>query len=196
NEFKDGDKNVTFQHDVYIQPFKLSLNEDGFGPSDHSSFYGKQIPVLFFFTGTHEDYHKPSDTAEKINYDGLLKITNYVGEIVKSIDGNVTKPTYAVAKSSGMMGGRTGFSVSLGTVPSYSDSSDGMTIDAVRDNSPAAKTGLKAGDKVVKLAGKDVRNVQDYTFVLGEMKAGEEYEIVVVRGAERLTLKIVPAARK
>src|SRR5687768_18117793 len=62
-------------------PFQLSLNEDGFGPSDHSSFYGKQIPVLFFFTGTHADYHKPSDTAEKINYDGLLKITNYVGEI-------------------------------------------------------------------------------------------------------------------
>ena len=176
--------------------FQLSLNEDGFGPSDHSSFYGKQIPVLFFFTGTHEDYHKPSDTADKINYDGLLKITNYVGEIVKSIDANPLKPTYAVAKSSGMGGGRSGFNVSLGTVPSYSDSSDGMTIDAVRDDSPAAKTGLKAGDKIIKLAGKGVRNVQDYTFVLGEMKAGEEYEIVVVRGAERLTLKIVPAARK
>ena len=167
-----------------ISPFQLSLNEDGFGPSDHSSFYGKQIPVLFFFTGTHEDYHKPSDTADKINYEGLLKITNYVGEIVKSIDANPLKPTYAVAKSSGMGGGRSGFSISLGTVPSYSDSSDGMTIDAVRDDSPAAKTGLKAGDKIIKLAGKGVRNVQDYTFVLGEMKAGEEYEIVVVCGAE------------
>jgi hypothetical protein len=91
-----------------ITPFNLQLNEDGFGPSDHSSFYGKQIPVLFFFTGTHADYHKPSDTAEKINYNGLLKITNYVGEIVKAIDNNPKKPTYAVAKSSGMTGGRTG----------------------------------------------------------------------------------------
>jgi Zn-dependent M28 family amino/carboxypeptidase len=179
-----------------ITPFNLQLNEDGFGPSDHSSFYGKQIPVLFFFTGTHADYHKPSDTAEKINYNGLLKITNYVGEIVKAIDNNPKKPTYAVAKSSGMTGGRTGFNVSLGTVPSYGDSIDGMLIDAVRDDSPAAKAGLKAGDKIIKLAGRDVRNVQDYTFVLGELKAGEEYEVVVTRGAEKLTLKIVPAARK
>ncbi|HEX8638730.1 MAG TPA: M20/M25/M40 family metallo-hydrolase, partial [Pyrinomonadaceae bacterium] len=175
------------------QIFNLQLNEDGFGPSDHSSFYGKQIPVLFFFTGTHSDYHKPSDTAEKINYDGLLKITNYVGEIVKAIDANPARPTYAVAKSSGMAGGRSGFSVSLGTVPNYSDSTDGMLLDAVRDDSPAAKAGLKAGDKIVRLAGHEVRNVQDYTFVLGEMRAGEEYEVVVVRGAEKLTLKIVPA---
>ncbi|HEX8289628.1 MAG TPA: M20/M25/M40 family metallo-hydrolase [Pyrinomonadaceae bacterium] len=177
-------------------PFNLQLNEDGFGPSDHSSFYAQKIPVLFFFTGTHADYHKPSDTAEKINYNGLLKITNFVGEIVKSIDQNPAKPTYAVAKSSGMTGGRTGFNVSLGTVPSYAESTDGMLIDAVRDDSPAAKAGLKAGDKIIKLAGRDVRNVQDYTFVLGEMKAGEEYEVVIMRGIDKLVMKIVPAARK
>jgi len=177
--------------------FNLQLNEDGFGPSDHSSFYGKQIPVLFFFTGTHMDYHKPTDTAEKINYQGLLKITNYVSEIVKAIAGNPAKPTYAVAKSSGTMGGRMGFNVSLGTVPNYADNNnDGLLLDGVRDDSPAAKAGLKAGDKVVKLAGRDVRNATDYTFGLGEMKAGVEYEIEIARGAERLTLKIVPAARK
>jgi len=181
---------------VNTRNFNLQLNEDGFGPSDHSSFYGKQIPVLFFFTGTHEDYHKPTDTAEKINYQGLLKITNYVGEIVKSIDTNQAKPTYAVAKSSGIMGGRGGFTISLGTVPSYAESTDGMTIDAVRDASPAQKAGLKAGDKIVKLAGREIRNVGDYTFVLGEMKADVEYQVEVVRGAERLTFKIVPAARK
>ncbi len=173
--------------------FNLQLNEDGFGPSDHSSFYSKQIPVLFFFTGTHNDYHKPSDTFEKINYEGLTKITNYVGEIVRSVDQNPTKPTYTVAKSSGVMGGRTGFNVSLGTVPNYADSTDGLLLDGVRDGSPAAKAGLKPGDKVVKLAGKDVRNAMDYTYVLGSMKAGEEYEVVIKRGTETLTLKIVPA---
>ena len=178
-------------------PFALQINEDGFGPSDHSSFYGKQIPVLFFFTGTHADYHKPSDTAEKINYDGLLKITNYVAEIVRSIDQNPKRPTYAVAKSSGMTGGRTGFNVSLGTVPSYAEGkNDGLLLDGVRDDSPAAKSGIKAGDKIVKMAGREIRNISDYVFVLGEMKAGEEYEIVVTRGTETLTLKIVPAARK
>jgi C-terminal processing protease CtpA/Prc len=179
------------------QLFNLQLNEDGFGPSDHSSFYGKQIPVLFFFTGTHLDYHKPTDTAEKINYEGLLKITNFVGEIIKALSENLYKPTYAVAKSSSAMGGRMGFNVSLGTIPNYADNNnDGLLLDGVRDGSPAARAGLKAGDKVVRLAGRDVRNATDYTFVLGEMKASIEYEVEIVRGAERLKLKIVPAARK
>ena len=177
--------------------FVLQLNEDGFGPSDHSSFYGKQIPVLFFFTGTHNDYHKPTDTSDKINYDGLLKVTNFVGEIVKAIDQNPQKPTYTVAKSSGMGGGRSGFNISLGTVPNYADGDNsGLILDGVRDDSPAAKAGVKAGDKVTKLAGHDIKNINDYTFVLGEMKAGEEYEITVVRGNQTLTLKIIPAARK
>jgi S1-C subfamily serine protease len=85
------------------------------------------------------------------------------------------------------------FSVSLGTIPSYADSTDGLVLDGVRDNSPAAKAGVKAGDKITKLAGKDVRNAMDYTYVLSTMKAGEEYEVVLIRGTETLTLKIVPA---
>ncbi len=176
-----------------LYDFALQLSEDGFGPSDHASFYTKKIPVLFFFTGTHLDYHKPSDTADKINFDGLLKVTDFVEEIAKQIDQNAIRPTYEVAKSSGTMGGRRGFNISLGTIPSYGDSTDGLVLDGVRDNSPAAKAGLKAGDKIIKLAGHDVRNVQDYTFVLGEMKAGEEYEVDVIRGTDKLTLKIIPA---
>ncbi|MEP6903810.1 MAG: PDZ domain-containing protein, partial [Actinomycetota bacterium] len=73
---------------------------------------------------------------------------------------------------------------------------DGLMLDGVRDDSPAAKAGVKAGDKIVKLAGREIRNISDYVFVLGEMKAGEEYEIVVMRGTEKVTLKIIPAARK
>jgi len=173
--------------------FKLQLNEDGFGPSDHSSFYGKKIPVLFFFTGTHLDYHKPSDTADKINYDGEAKVISYITAIVKAIDQNPVKPTYTVAKSTATSGGgRAGITITLGTIPSYTDSTDGMVIDGVRDDSPAAKTGLKANDKIVKLAGQDINNIQDYTKVLGTMKAGEDYEIVIIRGAEHLTLKITP----
>jgi hypothetical protein len=172
--------------------FNLQLNEDGFGPSDHSSFYSKKVPVLFFFTGTHQDYHKPSDTFEKINYTGLSQIAYMVYGITDYLSQIPTRPTYTVAKSSGTMG-RTGFNVSLGTVPNYAETSDGMLLDGVRDNSPAAKAGLKPGDKIVKLAGHDVRNAMDYTFVLGTMKAGEEYEVVLKRGDETLTLKIIPA---
>ena len=178
-------------------PFSLQLNEDGFGPSDHSSFYGKQIPVLFFFTGAHADYHKPSDTPEKINYDGLKQIVSFVAEIVKSIDASDKRPTYVVVKSAGAMQGRTTFNVSLGTIPGYGEATnDGLLLDGVRPESPAEKAGLKAGDKIVKLAGKEIRNIRDYTAILGELEAGKEYEIEIVRGSEKLTLKITPAARK
>ncbi len=175
--------------------FNLALNEDGFGPSDHSSFYTKKIPVLFFFTGTHLDYHKPTDTADKINYKGQAKIVGYIADIAHAVDHNPARPTYTVAKSVSPTGGRMSFNITLGTIPGYSDSSDGMVIDGVRDDSPASRAGLKGNDKIVMLAGKEVKNVQDYTKLLGEMKADVEYEIVVVRGTDRLTLKITPVKR-
>lgn len=191
--------NGTGQKTIYpveAKRFQLQLNEDGLGPSDHQSFYLKKIPVLFFFTGSHNDYHKPTDTADKINYEGEVSVVNYVAAIAKGIDQNAVRPTYTVAKSSGTPGGRSGFNISLGTIPNYADSSDGLLLDGVRDNSPAANAGVKAGDKVVKLAGKDVNNVQDYTNILGTMKADVEYEIVVLRATERLTLKITPIKRQ
>ena len=175
--------------------FDLSLSEDGFGPSDHSSFYAKQVPVLFFWTGSHEDYHKPSDTADKINYDDEARIISLVSRVVHDIDSNDKRPVYTVAKSEST-GRSMGFRVYLGTIPNYADSSDGLLLDGVRDDSPAAKAGIKAGDKIVKLAGRDVRNVYDYTAALGEMKAGQEYEVELMRGGERLKLTITPAVRK
>jgi len=179
----------------YPQPFALTLNEDGYGPSDHSSFYAKQIPVLFFWTGTHDDYHKPSDTADKINYQDEARVVAFVARIINEIDKHDKRPTYTVARSESQ--GRTmGFKVYLGTIPNYADSNDGLKLDGVRDDSPAAKAGLKAGDRVVKMAGREVKNVYDYTYALGEMKAGLEYEVEVLRGTQRLTLKITPQARK
>ncbi|MEO8041618.1 MAG: PDZ domain-containing protein, partial [Acidobacteriota bacterium] len=127
-----------------------------------------------------------------INYDGLFKVAYFVATIVGEVGQNPVKPTYTVAKSSGPMG-QVRLSVSLGTIPSYGDTTDGMILDGVRDNSPASKAGLKAGDKIVKLAGKDVRNAMDYTYVLGSMKPGEEYDIEIIRGTERMKLKIIPA---
>jgi aminopeptidase YwaD len=178
-----------------VRAFDLTLNEDGYGPSDHSSFYAKKIPVLFLWTGTHEDYHKPSDTADKINYEDEAHILSFVERVVGSIDANDARPVYTVAKSESQ--GRTmGFRVYLGTIPNYADSGDGLLLDGVRDDSPAAKAGIKAGDRIVKLAGREVHNVYDYTYALGEMKAGQEYEVELMRSTERLKLKITPAARK
>ncbi|HEY4425388.1 MAG TPA: M20/M25/M40 family metallo-hydrolase [Pyrinomonadaceae bacterium] len=173
--------------------FELTMNEDGYGPSDHSSFYSKQIPVLFFWTGTHNDYHKPSDTFEKINYNDEARILSLVARIVKDVDAADPRLTFTTAKSDPPRGG--GFRVYLGTIPNYADTNDGLLLDGVRDDSPAAKAGLKAGDRVVKIGNRDVKNVYDYTAALGEMKAGQEYVVEVIRGSEKLTMKIVPAAR-
>lgn len=175
--------------------FTLSLNDDGYGPSDHSSFYAKKVPVLFFFTGSHEDYHKPTDTADKINYADEARVVSFVFSLVRTIDSNSQRPAYAVAKSDSQ-GRSMGFRVYLGTIPNYSESNDGLRLDGVREDSPAAKAGLMAGDRVIRMAGREVHNVSDYTYVLGEMKAGQEYEIEIVRGTETLKLKITPLARK
>jgi aminopeptidase YwaD len=178
-----------------LRRFALTLNEDGYGPSDHSSFYSKQVPVLFFWTGTHEDYHKPSDTADKINYEDEARIISLIADIVRSVEEGERKPAYAVARSDSA-GRSMDFRVYLGTIPNYADSKTGLRLEGVRDDSPASRAGLKAGDRIVKLAGLDVRNVYDYTYALGKMKAGEAYEIEIVRADQTLKLKITPAARK
>jgi aminopeptidase YwaD len=191
---KRANSELTTQLDA-VRAFDLTLNEDGYGPSDHSSFYAKKVPVLFLWTGTHEDYHKPSDTADKINYEDEAHILSFVNRIIRTIDAADARPVYAVAKSQSQ--GRTmGFRVYLGTIPNYADSGDGLLLDGVRDDSPAAKAGIKAGDRIVKLAGREVHNVYDYTYALGEMKAGQEYEVELLRGTERMKLTITPAARK
>ncbi len=176
--------------------FALQLSEDGFGPSDHSSFYSKQIPVLFFFTGTHADYHKPSDTAEKINYGGLQNIVIFVKDITNYLLDSTSRPTYKAAASQPQGDGRRGFAVTIGVVPGYGEANDGMLLDGVRDGGPAALAGIKGGDKIIKFAGKEIRNVQDYTFVLGDLKADVEYEIVIKRGDQILTFKVKPTARR
>src|SRR5262249_43556026 len=132
----------------------------------------------------------------KINYPGEVNVLKFVSTVTKAIDQNPQRPTYTVAKSTSSGPVRTGFNISLGTIPNYADSNDGLLLDGVRDNSPAAKAGLQAGDKIVKLAGKDIRNISDYTYVLGEMKAGEEYEVELIRAGTRLTLKIIPVRRQ
>jgi Zn-dependent M28 family amino/carboxypeptidase len=174
--------------------FDLTMTEDGYGPSDHSQFYGKQVPVLFFWTGTHNDYHKPSDTFDKINYDDEAGILRLVSRIVREIDGTEKRLSYTTAKAEPPRAG--GFRVYLGTIPNYADSTKGLLIDGVREGSPAEKAGLKTGDRIVKIGTREVKNVYDYTYALGEMKAGQEYVFEVMRGSEKLTLTVIPEARK
>jgi aminopeptidase YwaD len=175
--------------------FQLSFGEDGFGPSDHQSFYVRDIPVLFFFTGTHDDYHKPSDTADKINTEGLRKVAEFVREIAASVANEPQRIAFTKVKVEQRPTGR-GFRVYLGTVPNYSDQNEGLKLDGVRPGSPAEKAGLRAGDIVIKLGKMSIKNVYDYTYALGEMRGGEEVEAVIRRDGKEMTMKITPEKRQ
>jgi hypothetical protein len=167
--------------------FILKFVKDGFGPSDHSSFYGANIPVLFFFTGIHEDYHKPSDHADKINYDGEALVVNYIRRVALDIDDHPARPDYLKTQTMPSSGNESrGFRVYVGTVPDYSETTAGMKITAVRDNSPAAKGGLLGGDVIIKFGKFDIKNVYDYTYALQEYKPGDEVEVVVQRGNQKV----------
>ena len=161
--------------------FKLKFVKDGYGPSDHASFYADSIPVLFFFTGLHDDYHRPTDDADKINSDGIAKIVSYASRLIVEIDTTATRPDYIKTQSTPQEGSRQGFRVFVGTIPDYSESADGMLLAGVRENSPAAKAGMQKGDVLIKFGKFDIKNVYDYTYALQEYKPGDVVEVRYVR---------------
>lgn len=178
--------------------FTLKTIPDGFGPSDHSQFYGKDMPVLFFFTGTHNDYHKPSDTWDKINYPGEEHVVRYVKKVVDALDIMPERPAFtrSQAPASPSSGDSRSFSVTLGIIPDYAEGTSGMKIGGIRPNGPAEKAGLKAGDVITKMAGKKVLNIYDYMGLLGELKAGDVVDIEAMRGGAVVTLKATMERRK
>lgn len=177
------------------EKLQLSTHEDGYGASDHSSFYAKNIPVLFFFTGAHSDYHLPSDTAEKIDCAGEAKILRLVENTILEIMNMEGRPTYAATEGNGGKG-RASFNVYVGTVPDFTEEGKGFKIMSVRPGSPAEKAGLKGGDLLVSLGGKKIGNIYDYTYALQEFRPGEEAEAVVIRDGAEVKVKIVFGARK
>lgn len=175
--------------------FTIARSESGFGASDQQSFYTKEIPVLFFFTGLHDDYHRPSDTADKINAEGEARVIQMVAECAERIADSPERPTFERMKTTEQSGVARAFRVYFGSVPDYAFTGEGVQLSGVRENSPAAKAGLKAGDIILKFAGKTVKNVQDYTYALQDCKPGDEVEIVVKRGDETLNLKATLISR-
>jgi hypothetical protein len=160
----------------------------GFGPSDHSSFCSKKVPVLFFWTGNHRDYHRPSDTADKINVPGMRRIVD-MSEEVATFMATADKPAFVEVK-----GGRRGFHPSrgprLGFMPGYDEDVEGVKVEEVSEGTPAERGGIKAGDVIVAIAGKEVRNMQTYAEAMGTQKAGTTIEVVLLRKGKKVTLKV------
>jgi aminopeptidase YwaD len=180
----------------YYEDFTVRTNPDGFGPSDHASFYAKGIPVLFFHTGLHEDYHRPSDTADKINYEGIEDIVKFVYEIAYSVNTYREPVAFTRADSPQPRGTMGNIRVYVGTMPDYVGESGGLRITGVRSDSPAEKAGIKTGDVIIKFGDREIENVYDYTYALGEHNPGDVIEVVIIRDDEELTLELELAARQ
>jgi Zn-dependent M28 family amino/carboxypeptidase len=163
--------------------FKLVENESGVGPSDHTSFYLIDIPVLHFFTGQHEDYHKPSDDSEKLNYEGMALISDYIFDIISDLDDN---GELAFRKTKNESEETPRFKVGLGVVPDYLYDGKGMRIDGTREDTPAFKAGLQKGDIVVKLGDSTITDMMSYMRALSVFNNGDEAAISVKRGEETI----------
>lgn len=178
--------------------FQIKTSEDGYGPSDHSSFYRRQVPVLALFTGAHADYHKPSDTWDKISETGLWRIGRLATALVESLDAR-PRVHYLQAKAdsgTGRIAGGAGYGAYLGTIPDYMQTEGGVLLSGVRSGSPADSAGLKGGDVIVKFDGVRVDNIYDYTFALRSRKPGQRVRIGVKRGDQEVELLAVLGRRK
>jgi membrane-associated protease RseP (regulator of RpoE activity) len=185
---------------------KYRLNIDfsdttGYGSSDHTSFTTKQVPVLFFFSGLHSDYHKPSDTWDKIDAAGAAQLLAMIGEISDELRETAERPQFVrvqpPAHGSGPVGSAApGYGPYFGSVPDFGETKNGVKFADVREGSPAAKAGFKGGDILVEFDGKPIQNLYDFTYALRGKKPGDEVMVRVMRGDQPVEAKVTLSRRQ
>jgi aminopeptidase YwaD len=169
-------------------PFVIKIDSSGTGPSDHTSFYRKDIPVLFFFTGQHRDYHRPSDDAERINYDGELAVVNYINIVINNL--NKQNQKLAFLKTRETQTTPTALRATLGIMPDYTYSGAGVRADGITDGRPAFKAGLKAGDVIIKLGETEVNSMETYMQALNKFNKGDKTKVKYKRGNEVIEAEV------
>ena len=177
---------------------QLDYSDSGYGASDHTSFNAKKIPVLFFFSGLHTDYHKPSDTSDKINAAGATKILSLVYMMTDRVATDVSRLEYVEVQQpqTPASGGGGGYGPYFGSVPDFRDDLKGVLFADVQTNSPAAKAGLKQGDLLVEFDGKPIQNLYDFTYALRARKPGDVVVVIVKRNGETVKANVTLEARK
>lgn len=169
--------------------FTLAKEPGGFGPSDHASFYARKIPVLHVFTGSHTDYHRPTDTADKINYEGMARISRLIAAIVRDLATMPAPPEYVEVASKQFQGGG-GDRPYFGSIPDFAKPGGGYAITGVSKGSPAATGGLQGGDVIVRLGDSSISGLEDFDSALRKHKAGEAVPVVVRRDGQERTLSV------
>ena len=176
--------------------FNLALQPDPYQPTDVATFNQASVPSLNFTTGAHLDYHKPSDTADKINYEDLDRIAQFATVIATRLLESEQAPQFVKVEQSSQTANRTGVRVFTGTVPDYAADAKGLLLGGVIGGGPAEQAGLQKGDVIVEIAGQTIANIYDYTYALELLKIGEPVKVVYMRGTERRETTLTPAARR
>lgn len=176
--------------------FDLILQEDPYQPTDVSSFNQAGVASLAFFTGAHVDYHKPTDTAEKINYEDLDRIAEFATGITRRLLDLEQAPQFTKVEQKTEGGGRAGMRIFTGTIPDYATEVKGLLLGGVIGGGPAEQAGLQKGDVIVEIAGQSIANIYDYTYALELLKIGQPARVVYMRNGERRETQLTPAARK
>ena len=167
---------------------KIKTDSSGTGPSDHTSFYLKGLPVLHFFTGAHSDYHKPTDDWEKINLKGEADVLKLIAQVIENLD---AEPKLAFLKTkSKMQAGRSSFKVTLGIMPSYASDAEGLKVDGVTEGRPGFKAGILTGDVIIQMGDFTIKDIQNYMDALGKFEKGQTVPVKVKRNKETIDLSV------
>ena len=177
--------------------FDLAVQEDPYQPTDVATFNAASIPSLSFFTGTHADYHKPSDTADKIDYEDLDRVVDFAAAIARRIEDTADAPAFSKVDTQLQQGaGRAGVRLFTGTIPDYSTEIKGLLLGGVVGGGPAEQAGLRKGDVIVEIAGQTIANIYDYTYALDILKIGVPSKLIYMRDGKRIETTLTPGARK
>jgi len=176
--------------------FQLLVQKDPYQPTDVASFNQASVPCLNFFTGSHTDYHRPSDTADKIDYEDLDRVAGFAATIVSRVMQAAEPPQFAKVEQSSDTMSRTGVRLFTGTIPDYSTEAKGLLLSGVVGGGPAEQAGLQKGDVIVEIAGRSIANIYDYTYALEVLKIGVPAKVFYFRNGERKETMLTPAARK
>jgi len=176
--------------------FDLQLQPDPFQPTDVATFNQAGVPSLNFFTGSHVDYHRPTDTADKIDYEDLDRIVAFAADIAQRVDKLDEPPAFAKFDQPSEGGARAGVRVFTGTIPDYTAEVKGLLLGGVIGGGPAEQAGLEKGDVIVEIAGQSIANIYDYTYALELLKIGQPVKVAYMRSGKRVETLLTPAARK
>ena len=176
--------------------FELSYVTDPYLPTDSRELNAAEVPTLAFFTGSHEDYHRPTDDADTLNYEGLERITGLAAAVATHLANADEPPDFIEVVQDVRRTGQAAMRIFTGTIPDYASDAEGLLLSGVIAGGPAEAAGLQGGDLIVSLAGQAIANIYDYTYALDILKVGEPAEVTYVRGGERITAELIPEARE